>query len=89
MAILKSFECYIAVTYNKEAVIINFPTDLIDTLDGCFCEDNDFINLPQDPGVYKCKIDFDFEQGYFEGYKADGENTWEYIITNCQKIYLG
>jgi len=85
MSIVKSFECLIAVAFNKDAVIIDFPEDLINTLDGCFCADNEFKNIPQEPGFYKCKVDFDFEQGYFEGYKADGENTWEYIITDCQK----
>jgi hypothetical protein len=49
-----------------------------------------FNSIPLEPGVYHCLVDFYFEQGYFEGYKADGESNWEFVVKSAtQKIGFG
>jgi hypothetical protein len=76
-------------------VILDAPDEIIQVFDGFFCEDNSFKDTwfkktPLEPGVYHCKVAFYFEQGYFEGYKADGESDWEFVVLSAeQKIGFG
>ena len=68
-------------------VILDAPDEILQFFDGCFCEDNEFSKWHEgkEPGIYHCTVDFYFEQGYFEGYKADGESSWEFIVTRVEK----
>lgn len=88
MAVVKEFDCYIAVDYGGLAIIVDFPEELRGTLDGGICSDNAFYNEPTEPGVYKCHTEFRFEQGYCDGFPADGENTWEYTVVKYEKVDL-
>lgn len=67
------FQAIIAV--GDVAQVIMAPKRAIDGMDGTFCDDNSFKNVPAEKGIYVCQIDFYFEQGYFEGYKADEVHT--------------
>lgn len=75
------FQAIIAV--GDVAQVIVAPKDAMVGMDGTFCEDNSFKNVPTVDGIYLCWVDFYFEQGYFEGYKADGESDWEYIVVKA------
>ena len=76
-------------------VILDAPDEIIRFFDGFFCEDNSFKDtwfkaISLEPGIYHCRVDFYFQQGYFEGYQADGESDWEFIVTSAeQKIGFG
>jgi len=63
--------------------ILDAPDEIIQFFDGFFTEDNSFKGVPKEPGIYHCTVDFYFQQGYFEGYKADGESDWEFIVTRA------
>lgn len=78
------FQAIIAV--GDVAQVISAPKDALVGMDGDFCEDNGFKNVPTEKGLYHCWIEFWFEQGYFEGYKADGESDWEYKIIGIQPL---
>jgi hypothetical protein len=78
------FQAIIAV--GEVAQVIIAPQKAIVGMDGTFCEDNSFKNVPTQKGIYLCLIDFYFEQGYFEGYKADGESDWEYVVASAKPL---
>lgn len=78
------FQAIIAV--GDIAQVLVAPKDAMVGMDGTFCEDNSFRNIPPECGIYLCDIDFYFEQGYFEGYKADGESDWEYHIVKAKSL---
>jgi len=78
------FQAIIAV--GDVAQVIVAPKDAMVGMDGTFCEDNSFKNVPTEKGIYLCWIDFYFEQGYFEGYKADGESDWEYKVVKAEPL---
>ena len=66
-------------------VILDSPDEIIKFFDGFYTADNSFKGVPKEPGVYHCTVSFYFEQGYFEGYKADGESSWEFVVTRAEK----
>lgn len=68
------------------AQVIAAPKDAMVGMDGTFCEDNSFKNVPTEKGIYLCWIDFYFEQGYYDGYKADGESIWEYDVAEAKPM---
>lgn len=80
------FQAIIAV--GDVAQVIVAPKDAMVGMDGTFCEDNGFKNVPTTKGVYLCEIDFYFEQGYSDGYKADGESDWEYRIVKAESLIV-
>lgn len=79
------FQAIIAV--GDVAQVLVAPKDAMVGMDGTFCEDNSFKNVPTEKGIYLCQIDFYFEQGYSDGYKADGESDWEYRIMEATPLY--
>lgn len=76
-------------------IILDAPDEIIQFFDGFFCEDNSFNDrwfksVPLESGVYHCKVNFYFQQGYFEGYIAHGESDWEFVVISAeQKISFG
>ena len=78
------FQAIIAV--GDVAQVIVAPKDAMVGMDGTFCEDNSFKNVPTQRGIYLCWIEFYFEQGYSDGYKADGESDWEYDVVAIQPL---
>ena len=66
-------------------VILDAPDKIIEFFDGFYTEDNSFKGVPEEPGIYHCTVSLYFEQGYFEGYKADGESSWEFVVTRAEK----
>jgi hypothetical protein len=78
------FQAIIAV--GDVAQVIVAPKDAMVFMDGTFCEDNSFKNVPTEKGIYLCWIEFYFEQGYSDGYKADGESDWEYYVVAIQPL---
>jgi len=82
-----TFQAIIAVgEVENFAQVISAPKDAIVGMDGSFCEDNSFKDVPEDIGVYLCDVDFYFEQGYCDGYKADGESDWEYRVVKATPL---
>lgn len=79
-----TFQAIIAV--GDVAQVIYAPVDAMVGMDGTFCDDNSFIGVPEKKGIYLCDIDFYFEQGYCDGFKADGESDWEYKIVNVESL---
>jgi hypothetical protein len=75
------------ISVGAVAQVIVAPKDAMVGMDGTFCEDNSFKNVPTKKGIYLCQIDFYFEQGYSDGYKADGESDWEYRVIEATPLY--
>ncbi len=42
--------------------------------------------FPIRAGVYRCTIEYHFEQGYFEGYTCDSESSWDVYATNIERV---
>lgn len=82
-----SFKAIIAVSPTF-SIIVEAPNDVLQMLDGSCCEDNSFKKIPQRTGVYLCIVDYYFEQGYCDGYRADDESDWKFVITSATKIGL-
>lgn len=40
------------------------------------------------PGIYSATIEFWFQQGYSDGYKADGESEWEFAFVDVKPYRL-
>lgn len=80
----------IGVSVGGWPFLIEGDPDLIKSMDGSNFEDNTQSpdKYPKGPGVYICTIEFWFEQGYFEGYKADGESEWDFIPVDVREINL-
>jgi len=72
----------------EQGLIIDAPKEIKDIFEGIYCDDNSFKNVPKKTGVYICNVEFYFHQGYFEGYKADGESDWEFKIISSSKIEI-
>jgi hypothetical protein len=74
------------ISVGDVAQVLVAPKDAMVGMDGTFCEDNSFKNVPTEKGIYLCQVDFYFEQGYSDGYKADGESDWEYDIVEAKPL---
>ena len=44
--------------------------------------------FPGEPGIYSMTIEYQFNQGYSEGYPSDGESTWDFIPSNIKSCTL-
>ncbi len=80
-----TFKAIIAVG-NDCGLILAAPQEAMEAFDGVFCEDNSFEGVPQTTGLYLCTVEFHFSQGYFEGYRNDGENDWKHVVTKSLPI---
>ena len=72
----------------EQGLIIDVPKEIADIFDGIYCDDNSFKDVPKETGVYICNVEFYFHQGYFEGYKANGESDWEFKVISHKKIEI-
>jgi hypothetical protein len=82
-----TFEMMIAVDYQGDGIVLKFPEQYHHLLDGPFCEDSDITGYPKVPGVYKCKVEFWYSQGYdVDGYPHDGESDWKFKIINSESL---
>jgi len=70
-------------TQTGYAYLVEADEEIMKGVDGLLLEDNDFRNIPEKPGVYLCRVEFFFQQGYSEGYQADGESEWYYEIISA------
>lgn len=52
---------------------------------GCF-EDDNWNNVPKAPGLYRAIVLYEFHEGYSEGYRAPGEDDWEFTIQEAVRI---
>ena len=87
----KEFECLVAVGFNGTAILVEYPKDMVNwLLESDWMDEFDWKGIPDNAGLYKCKVTFWFDQGYIDGYPDDSENNWGFIITeseylaNCQ-----
>lgn len=80
----------IAVTPSDLVVLVDGSPELVKLMDGAIFDDNSFPEtlkrFPHEPGVYLVTIEYWFEQGYFEGYKADGESDLDFAPADIRKI---
>ncbi len=84
----KDYEMVIAVSAiePETPVILQAPDEIKGIFDGLFCKDNAFYGVPDKPGVYNCTVNFEFHQGYFEGYRADGESDWSFTVKTAHLV---
>lgn len=83
----RPFSCFIFVTRNG-AFVLHAPRWVRQGMDGDYCDDNGFRNVPKRAGLYRCKGRFEYHMGYFEGYPHPGESDWEFIIESSERIPL-
>lgn len=57
-------------------------------MDGLYIEDNSEIldGFPDEPGFYAATLELWFQQGYFEGYPADGESSVFVKLSNLRRL---
>lgn len=72
------------------AFVINGSEELAKILDGPMIEDNtqSLDKYPTKPGIYRCSMEYWFEQGYNEGWIAHGESEWDLIPVKVERISL-
>ena len=80
-----TFEAIIAVA-DGASLILAAPKEAVDMFDGPYPDDNSFEGVPETTGLYLCTVEFHFEQGYADGYKADGESDWKHVVTNATPL---
>jgi len=88
---IRTFEnVIIAVSAYGGQFVVSAPKDMIGLLDGEHIEDNtqSIDKYPSKPGVYRCKIDYWFERGTYEGWDAPGESDWDLIPIAVEEIPL-
>src|SRR3990172_568489 len=68
---------------NDLAYLVEGDEELLKGMDGPVLEDNLFRSVPEKPGIYLCRVEFFFQQGYCDGYQADGESEWYYEIISA------
>lgn len=95
MTTKKTFKNIIlARCYRGEVMLVTGPKGEIEELGemldgGSHLEDyglGELVEVPKEPGLYVCEVDFEFQQGYFEGYPANGESSWYLIPKNVTRI---
>lgn len=86
--ILEFPNCIVAVTADKFAYLVAPNPPLQKWMDGVCFEDHRAYGAPAAPGVYRATVEVWFEQGYSEGYPADGESDWELKLTNVERISI-
>lgn len=72
---------------NKNSFIADYPDEIEEWIDGCFCEDNCIDNVPTEKGIYECKAEYWFKQGFCDGYPASGESESGLNIVDSKKLY--
>lgn len=77
----------IIVVTSKDSFIADYPEEMEEYLDGYFCEDNNIDNVPTERGIYECEAKYWFEQGYCDGYPADGESESGFDVIESTKLY--
>lgn len=83
---LQELKVVICVGFTGEGIIVKYPEEFRHRLDGSFCDDNLFVNVPKENGVYECDVEYWFSQGYSEGFPADGESDWEFRVVNSKQL---
>ena len=91
----KLYEGYvIAVNQGGDMFIIESPEgvpewlcDVINEIGGIL-EPTDIHGLPSEPGAYVCDLEYVHVNGYFEGYRAPGEDSWYLDAHNIRKMTL-
>lgn len=80
----------IGVSFTGLRFLIDAPDDLIKFMDGSLFEDNSqsIDKFPTQPGVYTCSIEYWFDQGYFEGWRTDGESEWDFVPSNIKRVEI-
>lgn len=76
-----------AVDFKGQGWIVEVPKEREDWFDGTNIEDN-FEKLTEElkPGLYRGTFAFEFQQGYFEGYPADGESSVYLTLEKYDKV---
>ena len=78
---------------SKLHFLIHGDPELIKFMDGDLFEDNcgygRLNGFPNEPGVYIGTMEYHFQQGYSDGYKADGESEWDFVFTNWKLLGEG
>ena len=77
------YDCKILVAKGGDGFLVEAHPEISKGMDGIFLSDNHFKNVPTEPAIYVCRVEFFFMQGYFEGYRADGESDWYYEIRSA------
>ena len=80
--------CVIATMADGFTYLVAPNAGLQEWMDGVCFEDYRAANTPSIPGVYRATIEVWFEQGYSEGYLADGESDWEFKLTSVEPIAI-
>jgi hypothetical protein len=80
--------CVFAVTADKRASLVAPNPPLQKWMDGVCFEDYRVYGCVAAPGIYRADIEVWFEQGYSEGYPADGESDWDLRFTNVERISI-
>lgn len=71
---------------DKYGFLMTLPDELDEWMDGHCIADVLCEGCPQEAGIYVCTIERHFEQGYSEGYKADGESDYWIVLTDVRKV---
>lgn len=67
--------------------VVNPDAELRDWIDGhCLADVSQCDNFPQEQGFYVCTIERHFEQGWSEGYRADGESDYWLVLSDIRRV---
>jgi hypothetical protein len=82
------FDCEFVVCDDGEGALIAIPDCLREgeILDGRYLSDNQFTNVPKQAGHYRAKVEYEYIPGYYEGYRAPGEDDWYFHIRECVDV---
>lgn len=83
----------VAVTPNSGLrVLVCGDPELCKWMDGDLFDDNSLMvslkTFPDEPGVYIGTIEYWFQQGYSDGYPADGESDFDYRFVNWELVAI-
>lgn len=68
--------------------VVDCNDELCTWMDGHCLADIECKGFPQEAGVYLCTIERHFEQGWSEGYPADGESDYWVVLRDVRKVDL-
>ena len=54
--------------------------------DGPFLDSGEWEGLPTAPGVYCCRAEFWFSEGWCDGYPAPGESSWGFNVVESVAV---
>jgi hypothetical protein len=88
MKLIATHKITFAIGHKGSAILVDIPAEMAESgvLDGDSLDDNAFTETPTEAGFYRATAEVWFQQGYMDGYPADGESEIEIRTVDVERV---